>query len=71
MESRRSAIERVLRVIDPDLIERDVARVDSSVTAIDEVDIDLVADVLTIDKIDPEAAAASKEAPPRRQQPHA
>jgi hypothetical protein len=52
MEGRRGAIKRVLRVIDPDLIERDVAWVDSSVTSIDEVDIDLVADMLTIDKID-------------------
>ena len=46
VEDRRDAIERVHRVVDPDLARGDVARVRGLVAALREVDVDLVTDLL-------------------------
>jgi len=52
MEGRRGAIESVLRIVNPDFIEWNVVRIYRSVAAIDKVNIKLVTNVFTIDKID-------------------
>lgn len=52
MECCRGTIDRVLRVVDPDLTRRNVARVDSFIAPVNEVDVDIIADVLPIDKVD-------------------
>ena len=64
MECRRGTIERALRVIDPDFIERNVVRINSPITTIDKVNIKLVTNVLPIDEIDKKTRPTSQETQP-------